>query len=71
MISKSYSPRALPSYPPNVTGGRKPLEYNPERVEKIVLTFRSEPKKELQFELPSRLSLPFHWWMLKRGILKI
>lgn len=75
-VKPNLACRTTPSYPPGgVTRGMNTLEFNPDRTERIVLTFRNEgvrgEKRELRFDLPSRLSLPFHWWMMTKGVVKV
>lgn len=45
-------------------------EYDPDRRERIRITFRAEkgsPPEDLNFELRSRYAIPFHWWMRTQG----
>jgi len=47
--------------------------FNPDQTERVILNIRDEkdPKKKLmELDLPSRLSVPFGWWLKTRGILK-
>lgn len=48
-------------------------EYNPNRNENICITFRDPqgPRMDMEFTLPSKLALPFHWWMMTQGIKKV
>lgn len=75
VVKPNFARESIPSYPPGgVTRGMNTLEFNPNRTERIVLTFRNEgrgAKRELKFDLPSRLSLPFHWWMVTKGMIKV
>lgn len=53
--------------------GVERLVYNPDRQEVITLSFRGKNGRrghEVRFQLPSRLSLRFHWWMMSTGIVK-
>lgn len=49
------------------------MNYNPERAEKIHLTFRHEQdssRRTLEIILPSRLAIAFGWWMSTHRTLK-
>lgn len=49
--------------------------YNPNRRENITIGVRDKKapghRHELKFSLPARLSLPFHWWLMKQGMISI
>lgn len=54
-------------------GSMESTDYNPNRSESILIKFRDPqgPRRELEFSLPSKLALPFHWWMMVQGIKKV
>lgn len=51
------------------------MDFDLDRNERIVISFRGEKsrgdaKHTMEFSLPTRLAMPFHWWMMTKGIVR-
>lgn len=68
-IKVPSSARPASRYPKRVIERTAAATFDPNRIEKLIITFKTEPdpdKRVLEVLVPRRVALRFHWWMRSR-----